>query len=148
MAQIENLKPVRSTEEARERGSRGGKASAAARKEAKVLSQAYGEYLAARHDVTLDGEAKQMTGADLIGAVVTKVLSRCDSASVAMLREIREATEKRDVVIDAYLKQQNINIVMVDDQTIAQRMTDFKNMTDAELIALLETGSATRSTIE
>lgn len=93
-----NLKPVSSTEEARERGRKGGLASAKARKEKKLMSQIYAEFLQKEHDVVdKDGSLKKISGQALCNRVMSKVLSRGDSSSVRLLKEIREGTEGQNV---------------------------------------------------
>ncbi|MBN2402007.1 MAG: hypothetical protein JXN64_06385 [Spirochaetes bacterium] len=82
---IDNLIPVKTKEEARERGRNGGIKSGKARKERKLLSEIYKEILAKRYNVKTKGKS--------ITDITDKVLSRGDSATVSLLREMREATE-------------------------------------------------------
>ena len=93
----ENLKPITTVEEAREKGRRGGIASGKARCEKKLLSQIYGEMLADEYEIIINGEKKKIEGSKLVKAVARDVLMRRDSASVSMMREIREATEGQNV---------------------------------------------------
>ena len=94
MSNIDNLKPVRSKEEARERGRNGGIKSGEVRKQKKFMSQIYAEFLEKHHDViTKDGTKRKLEGQELLNSVISKVLSRSDSSSVSMMKEIREATE-------------------------------------------------------
>jgi general stress protein YciG len=80
----ENIYP-RTPDEAREIGRKGGIASGAARREKKLLSAEYARMLASENGIAGNG----LTLEQVIGAI----LARCDSASVSMLKEIREATE-------------------------------------------------------
>ena len=80
----DNLKPIQSKAEARARGHAGGIRSGEARREKKLLSAIYTEFLADRYNVT---------GSAMLADTIAAILARGDSASVAMLREIREATE-------------------------------------------------------
>jgi hypothetical protein len=92
----DNLIPnsERTPEELREMTRKGGIRSGEVRREKKLLSQIYAEFLEKEHDViSKEGERKKMSGQALLNSVMSKVLSRSDSSSVAMMREIREATE-------------------------------------------------------
>jgi hypothetical protein len=94
---IENLKPPLSPEEAREQGSLGGKASVEARRKKKLLSEIYGDFLAAK--VVADEEVKEMTGDQFVSAVMEKVLVKGGAPAVSLIKEIREATEGNKVKI-------------------------------------------------
>ena len=65
----------------------------------KLLSQIYGEFLIKEYEVQTPAGRKTITGEELCLEVVKKVLARGDSSSVALLREIREATEGSKVQI-------------------------------------------------
>jgi hypothetical protein len=95
MANIENLKPIRTKSEARKKGRIGGIKSGEARKEKKMLSQVYSEYLSKKHDINLDGEKLELTGENLIVKVINKILMKADTCSVSLLKEIREVTEHK-----------------------------------------------------
>lgn len=106
----ENLKKPQSTEEAREWGRRGGIASGKARKEKKFLSQIYAEMLSAEHAVTIDGKPSKMSGSAFVQAVTREILNKRDATSVAMLKEIREATET-----DSGVEQEGDLVVIIDN---------------------------------
>lgn len=89
MANPQNLKPIQSVNEAREKGRAGGIKSGQVRREKKLLSQIYADMLMKKHKVGKE----EIEGEVLLEKVALKVLGRGDSASVSMLREIREATE-------------------------------------------------------
>ncbi len=91
----DNLIPTsqRSKDEARELGRKGGIASGKARKEKALLSEMYGSMLAGTFNVEIDGKIEKMTGKRFLTEVVQRIIMSGDSASVAMLKEIREATE-------------------------------------------------------
>lgn len=94
MAKEDNLIPVRTKEEAREKGRNGGIKSGQVRKEKKVMAQIYADFLSKKHDVKgKDGLIKKMKGDDLLAGVMSKILSRGDSSSVALMKEIRQAIE-------------------------------------------------------
>lgn len=106
MGKLENLtaEPIRTAEEAATKGRAGGIKSGEVRRQKKLMSQIYAEFLDKEHDVmSREGIAKKLSGQALLNSVMSKVLSRSDSSSVAMMREIREATEGKNVNIDGQL---------------------------------------------
>jgi len=92
---VENLRPVKNKAEAQARGKQGGLKSVQVKKERKLLSTMYANMLAKGFEV--EGEKLSLD------QVVTSVLMRADSASVSMLKEIREATEGSKVTVDGDL---------------------------------------------
>jgi hypothetical protein len=104
----ENLRTP-TTEIAREIGSKGGKKSAIVRKERRLLSQIYKDFLQKQV-----GESGQ-TGEELLEDVMAKVLDRNDSASVSLMKEIREATEGNSVNLNG-----NIAVASVDTSKISK----------------------------
>jgi hypothetical protein len=116
MANKDNLDPVRDTETAKARGKQGGIKSGEVRREKKMMSQIYAEFLEKEHDVvSKDGIKKSMSGHQLLSSVMSKVLSRGDSAAVSLMKEIREATEGNNINIDTNLPI-TINIQGVDPE--------------------------------
>jgi len=102
----QNLIPTsqRSKSEARELGSKGGKASAKARREKAAISEMYARLLAKKTKVVIDG--KPATGLELLEQVVTQILVKgSDSAKIALIKEIRETTEGSKVAIIGDLPQ-------------------------------------------
>jgi len=93
MANEDNLKQIQSTEEAREKGRKGGIKSGQSRRKKKLMSQIYADFLAKKFEIKEGDESKKIAGSDMIAMVIKKVLARSDSSSVALMREIREATE-------------------------------------------------------
>jgi len=90
----DNLDPCKDTETAKARGKQGGKASGKARKEKKLMSQIYADFLIKEHDVIgKDGLKKKLSGQKLLNGVMSKVLARGDGSSVRLMKEIREGTE-------------------------------------------------------
>jgi len=81
-------------------GRKGGIASGKVRREKKRISQILSEYLQKEHNIILRNEngviikTEKLSAPELIDRTITEVLSRGDSASVSMIKEIREATEK------------------------------------------------------
>jgi hypothetical protein len=100
---VENLRPVKTKAEAKKRGSNGGKASGIARREKKLMSQIYGNFLAERHNIKIDGKEKAVTGEQYLAAVMNKVFGAGGAPAVSLMKEIREATEGQKMVIDASL---------------------------------------------
>lgn len=108
MANPQNLKPIKTltSEEAKRRGSVGGKKSVQARKEKKLISQIYADMIMKKHKIgneEIDGEL-------LLEKVALKVLARGDSASVSMIKEIREATEGSKLNIDTTINHDDENV--------------------------------------
>ena len=94
----------RSKKEASELGRKGGIASGEARREKKRLSTIYGEMLAGKYEVTINGEKQKLDGAELVRFIMRDVLMRRDSASVSLLKEIREATEGKNINLSGSLE--------------------------------------------
>lgn len=118
MSKEDNLIPIKelSTEEAKQRGSKGGIASGKARREKKLMSQLYAEFLDKDHDIIgKDGIKKKLSGNALVSSVMSKVLSRGDSASVSLIREIREATEGNKLKIENRSRLEHILESMPDE---------------------------------
>lgn len=90
MGKVDNLKPKTS---AKARGKLGGLKSGQAKRERKMLSAMYADFLAKEHNVQIDGKAAKLPGYMLAERVIAKVLARGDGAAVRLLKEIREATE-------------------------------------------------------
>ena len=90
---LKNLKD-RPIEERKKIAQKGGKASGESRREKKRMSDIYAEFLLKEHTIlSKEGLPEKVTGDQLLNKVMSKVLSRGDSASVSMMKEIREATE-------------------------------------------------------
>ncbi len=91
----------RTPEEIKEMTRNGGIASGKARREKKLMSQIYAEFLDKDHDIIgKDGLKKKMSGSEMVSVVLSKVLSRGDSASVSACREIRETLEGKKIEIE------------------------------------------------
>jgi len=115
----ENLRRL-TTEEAREIGRKGGKNSVKKRREKKLMSQIYAEFLAKEHDIiTSDGKKKPVSGSEMVSTVMRKVLSRGDSASVSLMKEVREGTEGSKV------KTETVLTINTDDEKVQQVLKEF-----------------------
>jgi len=96
LANPENLIPLnkRAKNVQREIQSKGGKVKAEKRREKILLSQLYADFLCDTMDIQFtDEEKKKLNGTQFVKEVQKRILARCDSSSVSMLKEIREATE-------------------------------------------------------
>jgi hypothetical protein len=98
-----NLHVIKTEEEAREKGKRGGIASGEAKRKKKLMSQIYGDLLADQYDVKIDGKVQKIDGDKFVKAIARDVLMRRDGSSVSMLKEIREATEGNNINISGDL---------------------------------------------
>ena len=91
----------RTEEERKEIAKKGQKASVEAKKEKKMMSVLYAEYLAKEHNVIgKDGTKKQVTAEEFFHGIVNKVLSRGDGSSVRLMKEIREASEGQKINVE------------------------------------------------
>lgn len=98
----EDLRPVRTKEEAKERGRNGGIKSGKVRKEKKLLSQIYSEVLADMYDI--DNPDKDLRG------IVKKIVKRADKTTVSMLRTMLDATEGKNINVEG-----KISVNIIDD---------------------------------
>ena len=105
MAGKDNLRPVPFT---KENAKEMQKKSAEKRKEnnerKKLLSEMYADFLSDEFNVRKDGETIKLSGTDYIKTIIKAVVSRGDSSSVAMLKEIREATEGQKINLNGEVK--------------------------------------------
>ena len=71
----------------------------------KLLSELYADFLEEEFEIK-EGEkgTRKISGAEYCKLIAKKVLNRGDSSSVAMLREVREATEGQKVNISGEIK--------------------------------------------
>ncbi len=116
----ENLRPIpiKTTERAKELGSKGGKASGEAKKQKKLMIEMYGDFLGKKHHIKVtEGQLTELEGQDLVDHFIKEALYKNPHA---MIKEFREAidgnkiqvtddidwTEHKDEVI-AYLKKKN-----------------------------------------
>lgn len=83
----------RTKDEQRAIAKKGGVASGEARREKKRMSQIYADFLLATHEIEIGEKRVKLEGTALLSYIMKQVLVRGDSASVSLLKEIREATE-------------------------------------------------------
>lgn len=114
----ENLIPTnrRSKEEAKELGRAGGVKSGEVRRHKKLMSTIYAEFLAKKHKVKLEDETeKEVDGSELMEIVSRNILDRADSASVSLMKEIREATEGSKIAV--HTSESPVDPTKLDDET-------------------------------
>ncbi len=70
----------------------------------KFLSEMYADFLSDEYSVTKGGETKKISGTEYVKTIVKSIVNRGDSSSVAMLKEIREATEGQKINLSGELK--------------------------------------------
>ena len=86
----------------------------------KLLSELYADFLEEEFEIK-EGESKRkISGAEYCKLIAKKVLNRGDSSSVAMLREVREATEGQKVNISGEIKAEM--------QTTEERLQAFEEL--------------------
>lgn len=104
---VENLKPCTS-ENARERQLK----SAAKRKEnnekKKLMSAIYSNFLEKEYNVKTGEGVKKINGSELVNEAMKKIIARGDSATVSLLREIREGTEGSKVQLSGEVMTENL----------------------------------------
>ena len=88
-----NVIPIRDSETAKARGKLGGIRSGEVKRERKFISAIYAEVLAKRLTVDTEAGTLDMTGEELVAHAVKTALATGGSPAVAMMKEIREATE-------------------------------------------------------
>jgi hypothetical protein len=104
----ENLIPLnkRTKEAQREIQSKGGKVSAEKKREQILISKIFSDYLIEEHEIILrDDEGNiiqknKLSAKELIKRTISGVLAREDSASVSLMKEIREATEGQNLTVE------------------------------------------------
>lgn len=89
----------------RKMASNGGKKAQAMRKEKKLLSELYTKAIADMYE-----ESDELN----LPMIIKKVLARADSSSVALLKEIREATEGSKVALSGDFRVQEIKRIIID----------------------------------
>ena len=100
----QNLKPC-TPENARERQLKSAEKRKENNAKRKLLSELYADFLEEEFEIK-EGEkgTRKISGAEYCKLIAKKVLNRGDSSSVAMLREVREATEGQKVNISGEIK--------------------------------------------
>lgn len=86
------LKPC-TPENARERQLKSAEKRKENNAKKKLMSQIYAEFLEKEYNVRQGDKERKLTGAELVNECMKKIIARGDSASVSLMREVREGTE-------------------------------------------------------
>ena len=93
MANPENLKPVKTKKEARERGRNGGIKSGEAKRKKKLMTDAYVRAMGKKYKVMMNGKEQELDWEDFLSIIVRDIMMKRDSCSVSLMREMREGLE-------------------------------------------------------
>lgn len=63
----------------------------------KLMSQIYAEFLEKEYNVRQGDKERKLTGAELVNECMKKIIARGDSASVSLMREVRECIEGQKI---------------------------------------------------
>lgn len=116
---VENLTPF-TKENAREMQLKGAEKRKENNAKRKMLSELYADFLEEEFEIKEGESRRKINGAEYCKMVARKVLNRGDSSSVAMLKEVREATEGSKVSLSG-----SINTTF---QTTEEMKEEFKNL--------------------
>lgn len=115
----QNLNPCNS-ENARERQLKSAEKRKENNAKKKLMSQIYAEFLEKEYNVRQGDKERKLTGAELVNECMKKIIARGDSASVSLMREVRETIEGQKINISGEIK--------TDMQTTEDRIKAFKNL--------------------
>lgn len=99
----ENLKPC-TKENARERQLKSAEKRKENNAKKKLMSQIYAEFLEKEYNVRQGDKERKLTGAELVNECMKKIIARGDSASVSLMREVRETIEGQKINISGEIK--------------------------------------------
>lgn len=99
----ENLKPC-TKENARERQLKSAEKRKENNAKKKLMSQIYAEFLEKEYNVRQGDKERKLTGAELVNECMKKIIARGDSASVSMMKELREGTEGSKINLTGTVK--------------------------------------------
>jgi hypothetical protein len=97
------LKPC-TPENARERQLKSAEKRKENNAKKKLMSQIYAEFLEKEYNVRQGDKERKLTGAELVNECMKKIIARGDSASVSLMREVREGTEGTKVNLSGTVK--------------------------------------------
>ena len=86
----------------------------------KLMSQIYAEFLEKEYNVKSGDKTKKISGAELCNEAMKKIIARGDSASVSLLRELREGTEGNKIQLSGAIKTESMSA--------EQRVESFKEL--------------------
>jgi phage terminase large subunit-like protein len=115
----QNLNPCNS-ENARERQLKSAEKRKENNAKKKLMSQIYAEFLEKEYNVRQGDKERKLTGAELVNECMKKIIARGDSASVSLMREVRETIEGQKINLSGEIK--------TDMQTTEDRIKAFKNL--------------------
>jgi hypothetical protein len=115
----ENLKPC-TKENARERQLKSAQKRKENNAKKKLMSQIYAEFLEREYSVKAGDKTKKISGAELCNEAMKKIIARGDSASVSLLRELREGTEGNMIQLSGAIKTESMSA--------EQRVESFKEL--------------------
>ena len=99
----QNLNPCNS-ENARERQLKSAEKRKENNAKKKLMSQIYAEFLEKEYNVRQGDKERKLTGAELVNECMKKIIARGDSASVSMMKELREGTEGSKINLSGTVK--------------------------------------------
>ena len=115
----QNLKPC-TPENARERQLKSAEKRKENNAKRKMLSELYADFLEEEFEIKEGESRRKINGAEYCKMVARKVLNRGDSSSVAMLKEVREATEGSKVSLSGE--------IITKMQTTEERLKAFNSL--------------------
>ena len=116
---LQNLNPCNS-ENARERQLKSAEKRKENNAKKKLMSQIYAEFLEKEYNVRQGDKERKLTGAELVNECMKKIIARGDSASVSLMREVREGTEGTKVNLSGEIKTEL--------QTTEERLQAFEEL--------------------
>ena len=119
MAGKDNLTPFTS-DNAKEMQRKGAEKRKENNAKKKLMSQIYAEFLEKEYNVRQGDKERKLTGAELVNECMKKIIARGDSASVSLMREVRETIEGQKINLSGEIK--------TDMQTTEDRIKAFKNL--------------------
>ncbi len=121
MANEQNLKPVRTKSEARERGANGGRKSGESKRNKKMLKECLELLLERKNKVELDGSIARLTGAELIALTA---YNKALSGDVKAMEFVRDTAGQKPV--------EKVMYADVDPDVIAEVEAMVKACNDAQ----------------
>ena len=119
MAGKDNLTPFTS-DNAKEMQRKGAEKRKENNAKKKLMSQIYAEFLEREYNVRQGDKERKLTGAELVNECMKKIIARGDSASVSLMREVREGTEGTKMQLSG-----SINTTL---QTTEEMKAEFKEL--------------------
>lgn len=107
-------------ENARERQLKSAEKRKENRQKKILMSQIYAEFLEKEYNVKAGDKTKKISGAELCNEAMKKIIARGDSASVSLLRELREGTEGNKIQLSGAIKTESMSA--------EQRVESFKEL--------------------